>query len=327
MKRSHRLVQLSLAAALLLFASAVAVRHWWGDRLLEEARSEQRRGNIDDAAELYRRASRWGREEAAVMVARIALPRRQWDDLRRYAGKAAAISPLQGYPHLLLGYGREAEVESWGPEEVEYVLDEFRRAVALEPRDGSFWRSYADMALKLYGREVLTWDDPVGEDKYRREVIEAYGRTLAADPRGRRALVAFLVGAVPDASFLMEVTAGSDADLLTELAFQFLKNGRWDRAAEAYWERASGSSSRRSYYLAAAGAYRRMKLHSEAAGVLRAWLQEYPDDADALYLLGGIMKSLGEVEGARRHFERALSLNPGNSTYRKALEAASSPSR
>jgi tetratricopeptide (TPR) repeat protein len=246
--------------------------------------------------------------------------RRQWEDLRRYARKAAAINPLQGYVHILLGYAREAEVESWGPEEVEYVLDECRRAVALEPRDGSLWRSYADMTLKLYGREVLTWDDPVQEEKYRREAVEAYRGTLATDPRGSRALIAFLTGAVPDPLFLMEVTAGSEPPVLTELVFQFLKKGRWERAAEAYWETASGSSSRRSYYLAAAEGHRRMKLHSKAAGVLRDWVDGFPDDADALYHLGRILERLGDGEGARRQFGRALSLSPGNSTYREALE-------
>lgn len=282
MERARRVLTATLVALLVVTLSGAALRSWWGDRLMGRARSEQKRGNILGAEVLYRRALACGKEEAAVTLARMSFFGGEWEDLRRYARQAISLNPLQGYPHILLGHARAAESGFRSPAGVDAVLKESRRAVLLEPTNTGLWRLYADLALRLYVDEALTWKDGDLAARYRREVVRAYRRALLLDPESARDTISFLVDGAPDVPLLMEITAGQKAHVLEELVRILLGKGRWEEASDSYWEASSRSSSPRAYRLAAADALRRSGRSGEASVVLQEHLLSSPRDAEAL---------------------------------------------
>jgi hypothetical protein len=58
----------------------------------------------------------------------------------------------------------------------------------------------------------------------------------------------------------------------------------------------------------------------EAAAINRAIISIFPSDVDAYNRLGKALMEMGECEDARRAYEKALELDPGNSIARRNLE-------
>jgi tetratricopeptide (TPR) repeat protein len=318
MDRLKRAAAATLAVALLLFISTVAVRNWWGERLLSRAQSEQKSGNINGASELYRQAAEYGRDEAAVALARLAFYRRRWDDVRRHAGWAIELNPLRGYPHVLLAYARAAEKDIRRVEGMEQVMDECRRAVALEPGNAGLWKSCADLALRL----SLA---PSGEEggvllrEYRRETAEAYRQAIRHDRRQAEEVAAALAQSHPDGTFVLEVVGDGDLQVLRAAVVSFIEEGRWGEVADAYWERAGLSPSPGLYYRAAAESLQRLRRQEEAFAVMDRYLALAPEDAEAHYLAAeaGFARGKEAWEETRRLYLRALALDPDNGGYRR----------
>jgi hypothetical protein len=392
MKGFKRVFGAAAAAGLLVFSSTVAVRNWRGERFLEEARTEQGRGNINGARRLYEKALRGGREEAAVALAKMAFYRRDWDWVRRYATEAVRINPMQSYVHMILAYTRAAEEEVRGKEGVEDVFRECRRAVALDPTDGGLWKSYADLSLRVYVGEVRNWDDEGERKLYRDETVHAFRQALRYDPGKAGEILRAPAEAHPDEEFLPAIVRDLDASSLTAAAALLLESGRWKSDEGTWWYEASKSASPREYYLAAAEALRRRKRHGDAFDVLSRYLAANPDDAEIMYraaeeasalgretwdaanglylgalqrepesvayrrgygmrlssfgepeealrqlsivaaadprdapvhfTMGRMAEKMHDIEGARRHYRRAVSLRPRSRSYRAALEKA-----
>jgi tetratricopeptide (TPR) repeat protein len=304
MDRLKRAAVATLAVALLLFISTVAVRNWWGERLLSRARSEQKRGNINGASVFYRQAERYGRDEAAVALARLAFYRREWDDVRRHAGRAIDLNPLRGYPHVLLAYARAVETE-------------VRRAVALEPGNAALWKSCADLALRL--SLAANREEGTLLEEYRGETAQAYRQAIRHDSRQAGGIVAALARSHPDGTFVLDVVADGELPVLMAAVGSLLDEGRWSEVAGAYWERAAISSSPGLYYRAAAESLRRLRRHEEAYAVMSRYLALAPDDAEAHYRAAetGFARGKEAWEETRGLYLRALALDPDSGDYRR----------
>lgn len=319
MNRAHRILPAALTVLLVIILSGAALRSWWGEHLMSRALSEQKRGNILGAEVLYQRALKCGKEEAAVTLARMAFFGREWEDLRRYARQAVALNPLRGYVHILLGHARAAEKGFRSPAGVDAVLKESRRAVLVEPTNADLWRLYADLALRLYVGEVLTWEDGDLTGRYRGEVVRAYRQAIRFDPERTRDTLSFLVDSVPDTPLLMEITAGQEAQVLEDLVGILLGKGRWEEARDSYWDTSSRSSSLRAFRLAAAEALRRSGRSGEASAVLQEYLLSSPHDAEALFRAAevGVGQGGKTSEETERLFRRALELEPENWAWQR----------
>ena len=318
MDRLKRGMAATLAAALLVFISTVAVRNWWGERLLSQAQSEQKRGNINGASELYLQAAKYGRDEAAVSLARLAFYRRRWDDVRRHAGRAIELNPLRGYPHVLLAYARAAERDVRRAEGMESVMDECRRAVVLEPSNAGLWKSCADLELRL----SLAADREEGGSllkEYRRETAEGYRQAIRHDSRQAVGIAASLARTHPDGTFVLDVVGDGELPVLRAAVGALLEKGKWEEVADVYWERAALSSSPVLYYRAAAESLQRLRRQEEAFAVMSRYLVLTPDDAEAHYRAAEISFARGKEawEETRRLYLRALALDPGNGDYRR----------
>lgn len=318
MDRLKRGLAATVAVALLLFISTVAVRNWWGERLLSRARSEQKRGNINGASELYLQAERYGRDEAAVALARLAFYRREWDDVRRHAGRAIDLNPLRGYPHVLLASARAAEKEVLRVEGMEQVMDECRRAVALEPGNAGLWKSCADLALRL---SLAAAEEEGGTllREYREETAAAYRQAIRYDNRQAGGIVAALARSHPDGTFVLDVVADGELPTLRAAVGSLLEEGRWGEVAGSYWEKAAISSSPGLYYRAAAESLRRLRRHEEAYVVMSRYLALAPDDAEAHYRAAetGFARGKEAWEETRGLYLRALALDPDSVVYRR----------
>jgi len=322
MDRLKRGLAATLAAALLVFISTVALRNWWGERLLSRAQSEQRRGNINGASEIYLQAAKYGRDEAAVALARLAFYRLRWDDVRRHARRAIELNPLRGYPHVLLAYARAAEKDVRRAEGMESVMDECRRAVALEPGDAGLWKSCADLELRLSlaanreeggaeGRSLLK--------EYRGETVEGYRQAIRHDGRQAAKIAAALARTHPDATFVLDVVGDGELPVLKAAVGSLLEEGKWDEVAGVYWERAALASSPGLYYRAAAESLQKIRRREEAFAVMSRYLVLAPDDAEAHYRAAEIGFARGKEawEDTRRLYLRALALDPDNGDYRR----------
>lgn len=318
MGRLKRAVVATLAVAFLLFISTVAVRNWWGERLLSRAQSEQKRGNINGASELYLQAAKYGRDEAAVALARLAFYRRRWDDVRRHAGRAIELNPLRGYPHVLLAYARAAEKEVRRAEGMEQVMGECRRAGALEPSNAGLWKSCADLALRL----SLAANREEGGSllkEYRGETVEGYRQAIRHDIRQAVGIAAALARAHPDGTFVLDVVGDGELPALRAAVGSLLEEGKWGEVEGAYWEKAALSSTPGLYYRAAAESLQRLRRQEEAFAVMSRYLALAPDDAEAHYRAAetGFARGKEAWEETRRLYLRALSLDPGNSATRR----------
>ncbi len=315
----RRFVYALLASAFLLFISAVSVRNWWGERLLTRARVEQKRGNVNGAGDLYRRALGCGKDEAAVELARMAFYRRQWDVAEAFARQAISMNPLQGYVHVLLAYtgaARGTERDSAG---VDLVIEECRRALSLEPAKGDLWRSCGDLMLRLYAAEVVNGGDEELLSRYRREVVKAYRQAIRRDRAGARKLVAFLAEASPDVGILLEVAEGEDLPVLTEAVSRLLEAERWEESKDTYWKAAAHSPAPGTYRVAAAGALVRARRGEEAYTILREYLALSPDDAEAVFRAAEIGAGRGKEtwEEAKSLYLEAIGLRPENHEWRR----------
>jgi tetratricopeptide (TPR) repeat protein len=318
MDRLKRGLAALAAAVLLIFISTVAVRNWWGERLLTRAQSEQKRGNINGASELYLQAEGYGRDEAAVALARLAYYRRRWEDVRLHARRAIELNPLRGYPHVLLAYARAAERSALQVEGMEQVMDECRRAVALEPSSAGLWKSCADLALRLSlaaGRE----DGGLLLEEYRGEMAEDYRQAIRHDSRQAVVIAAALARSHPDGTFVLDVIGDEDLQPLAAAVGALFEEGKWGEVAGDYWERASHSSSPGPYYHAAAQSLQRLRRHEEAFAVRSRYLALVPDDAEAHYRAAETGSALGKEawKETRRLYLRALELDPDNGDYRR----------
>ncbi len=65
---------------------------------------------------------------------------------------------------------------------------------------------------------------------------------------------------------------------------------------------------------------RNRKQFSAAIELLRKHVSEHPGDAHAQFLLGETLYWIGDWNGAKRHFTRALHLNPGQAEARRQLD-------
>lgn len=319
MKDFQKIFSAVAAAGLLVFSSTVAVRDWRGGRFLEEARTEQARGNINGARGLYEKALRRGRDEAAVALAKMAFYRRDWDEVRRYASEAVRINPMQGYVHMVLAYTAAAEEEVRGREGVEDVLGECRRAVALDPTDGGLWRSYADLALRVYVGEVRNWADEDGRELYRDETIHAFRQALRHDPGKPGEILRAPAEAHPDEEFLPAIVRDLGAPALTAAVVHLLESGRWENDEATWWQEASRSASPGEYHLAAAAALRRRKRHGDAFEVLTRYLSSNPEDAEIMYRAAEEAAALGNEMWATANdlYLGALRRDPESVAYRR----------
>ena len=179
---------LAVCGALMLlgFSSVTAVRNWLSDRVLKEARKEQKRGNINGARDLYGEALAHGRVEGAVALAQMALYRRDWPGVENYAAKAMAANPTDAYPHLLLAHAAAASGKPEGAEGAEFILEECRKAASLEPLSGTYWKSCADLTLGVYMREAVHWAEEEEKERYREGTLAGYKRALQSAPEDDR---------------------------------------------------------------------------------------------------------------------------------------------
>lgn len=299
----------------------VALRNWWGEHLVSRAVEEQRGGNINGASKLYEKALRLGKDDAAVALAKMAYYRRDWEEVRHYASRAISINPLRGYVHILLAYTRASEREVSGTGDVEYVMDECRRAVALDPTNAGLWRACADLSLRLYLEGVRKWGSEETWKKYRDETVQAYRMAMRHDPGEARSVVYYLIDSHPGPGFLLEATMGKDEALLREMVQGLLDKGHWEETREAYWKEAARSSSAKDYYRAAAEALRRAGRYGEAFETLKGYLLLDPDDAVVSFRAAEVGASRGSKSGlwkeAGNMYLNSVRLEPANSNYRR----------
>jgi tetratricopeptide (TPR) repeat protein len=244
---------------------------------------------------------------------------RDWDEVRWYASEALRINPVQSYVHLILAYTRAAEEEVLGREGVEDVFRECRRAVALDPTDGGLWKSYGDLALRIYAGEVRGWADEKDRNLYRDETIHAYRQALRYDSGRPGEILRAPAEVHPDREFLPAVVRDLDVSVLTAAVALLLESGGWESDEDTWWSEASRSASPGEYHLAAAEALRRGKRHGEAYEVLARHLSSSPEDAEVMYRAAEEASALGQEtwETANDLYLGALQREPESVVYRR----------
>jgi tetratricopeptide (TPR) repeat protein len=294
---------------LLGFSSVVAVRNWMGERALTEARKEQKRGNINGARDLYGEALSRGRTEGAVALAKMALYRRDWNGVETHAAQAMAADPSDGYPHILLAHAAAVSGNPEGAEGAELVLGECRKAAVLEPLNGKYWKSCADLTLRLTAAEA----------RYRAEAVAAYRQALRFSPGGESEVLRFPAQVYPDVSFLAETVMEADVAGMTAAAGLLLELGRWEESRAAWWRVAEESAVPGAFSLAAARALARRGRHEEGLKAYEMAVASLPDDDRAWFGMGRSAEKTGDMAKAEASYRRAVQLKEGNVRYRKAL--------
>ncbi len=209
MKGVRRVLGAAAATFFLITICVVAVRNWVGEGLLSQARSAQRRGDVNGATDLYQRALDLGREDAAVDLARLAFGKRDWKGVRDFVSRAAAINPVRGYLRILEADALAAETDQWDETRVEVILEECRRAVKLDPTNPNIWKSYGDIALGIYSGVLERRPADPNTIRYRGEMVQAYHQAIRFDSRLGQTIINQAAAVYPDARLLLRIS-GSD---------------------------------------------------------------------------------------------------------------------
>ncbi len=128
------------------------------------------------------------------------------------------------------------------------------------------------------------------------EAAEVYSEILAVDPE--------------------------DAEVRRERALSLAESGRLDEAIgelESAFEASADRQARDLLGLALATLQQRNGRSTEVEAVLRRLVEESPELPDAQFNLALVLGRRGELEGARRHLERALELDPKDAQAYLAL--------
>jgi len=308
--RGSRAVLATCGALLLLgFSSVTAVRNWKGEQLLEEARKEQKRGNINGARRLYGEALARGRTEAALPLAKMALYRRDWEGVELHAAAAITANPSDAYPHVLLAHAAAASGEPEGAEGAERILAECRKASSLEPLNGNNWKSCADLTLRLAS----------SDDRYRTEAVHAYRQALRYSAGGGSDILRYPARFSPDASFLAETVLEADAAEITTAAALLVELGKWEESRAAWWRVAGEAQVTGPFSLAAGRGLARHGRHKEALRAYEMAVESLPDDGSAWFHMGRSAEKTGQMMEAEASYRRASQLEEGNQRYREAL--------
>lgn len=306
MRRSTSVLATCGALLLLGFSSVTAVRNWKGEQLLEEARKEQKRGNINGARRLYGEALDRGRTEAALALAKMALYRRDWSDVETHAAAAIAAYPSDAYPHILLAHAAAA---SGMPGGAERILEECRKAAFLEPLNGNNWKSCADLTLRL----------TASHDRYRTEAVHAYRQALRYSPGGEIDILRYPARFTPDPSFLAEAVVEADVAQMTAAVGLLVELGEWEESRAAWWQVAGEAHAIGPFSLAAGRGLAKHGKHEEALRAYETAVEYLPDDDSAWFDMGRSAEKTGRLTLAEVSYRRALQLDESNQRYRKAL--------
>jgi tetratricopeptide (TPR) repeat protein len=294
---------------LLGFSSVTAVRNWMGERALADARKEQKRGNINGAREGYAQALSLGKDEGALALARMALLRRDLESVETYAEQAMVIDPTNGYVHLLLAHAAAVGEDAVDESAAERILVECGKAVWLEPTNGYFWKTCADLNLRF----------SAGSERHRGEALHGYRKALRFSTSSALDILRAPAEIFPDPEFLPETVVAGDMAAMTAAAALLLETGRWEESRAA-WRRMEGkSSSPEGFSVAAGRALAAKGRHGEALEEYERALERAPDDDRAWFGMGRSAEKSGDRTRAAESYRRAVQLQGDSVRYRKAL--------
>jgi tetratricopeptide (TPR) repeat protein len=268
------------AAALLaaVFATAVSVRSWLGERSFAQGTSAQRRGDFSAADASYRAASGHGNADAAVARARLALLRRDWAGAADALREALALAPTRGLPHLLQATLELDRPGPWDGAREERILAGCRSAVALEPVRGTTWSGSAGALLRMALLRRALWD-PARTRTVIAEAADGFAEALALDPGTARQLFVRILDEGGDPVLLLEVASRrSAAASFTALVELLLDRSRWAGAEPGLWAAAESRGVLPAYAAAVSGVLARRALVREALAAARRGLLAAPGD-------------------------------------------------
>lgn len=309
-----------LGLALGVMASIVAGRHWLGERALAAGRARQAQGDILGGSERYRAALAYGSGAAAAELARIALWRHDGEAAASFIRQASQINPTRGYLRILEASLIASRPGSWDQSRAERLLEAARAAVAISPGDPKLWDAYGDFVLGLYLHEAETLGRTRAEI-HLGEAVQTYQEALRRDPTAAPRLFGEILDRTGDPEILVRVAAGTGEPALLSVAVGLLADRKlWAESAAAYWTAAEAMGVWRLFGHAAAKVHLGRGGLREAEEALRRLLEREPRDADACYMLGETLRRANRAEESRAYFRRAADLEPGNATFRRALE-------
>jgi len=308
--RGKKGVLIACGVLLLLgFSSVTAVRNWMGERALADAQKEQKRGNINGARERYAQALSLGKAEGALSLARMALLRRDLESVETYAEQAMAIDPTNGYVHLLLAHAAAIGEDAVDESAAERILVECGKAVWLEPTNGYFWKTCADLNLRF----------SAGSERHRGEALHGYRQALRFSTSGALEILRAPAEIFPDPEFLPATVAEGDVADMTAAAALLLETGRWEESRAAWRRMEEKSSSPEGVSIAAGRALAGQKRHGEALEEYERALERSPDDDRAWFSMGRSAEKTGDRSRAEESYRRAVQLQRENVQYKKAL--------
>ncbi|MBM3881038.1 MAG: hypothetical protein FJ387_15175 [Verrucomicrobia bacterium] len=153
--------------------------------------------------------------------------------------------------------------------------------------------------------------------KVRRQELDRALALSPADPQVR-SCEAELEKEIDDLAQLAQQAEGGPRTFRLRLAAKLYLAMRWEEAARIYEPLlGQGPPAPAEVYAHLA----EMRYHVGEAEAAEQWLRQglahWPNSAQAHDLLAGILLNRGDVEGARRHIELAVELQPGDPLYRQ----------
>ena len=274
--------------------------------------------------------------------------------------RAISLNPCVNYYHLDLAWllksklrvgGRRTEVrgrkseggsqraEGGKRDNVSNIIKEFRRATALAPNRTYNHKIFADWLVEhiLY----LENDNETG-DQYKKniggffdEAVREYKKAISLRPSLFNEALKSLTMISCDYNKLKKILPPDNSGM-KKLVFFLLKKGCWDKNEKKFIQDMESqiaqydftikpSETIYPFYNTLASLYKKKGDSDKAIDTLQDYLKIDPAHAGTHFTLANLSLSSGKPESSKRHFKRAIELDPKSTSYlRKYVSILSS---
>jgi tetratricopeptide (TPR) repeat protein len=310
------------AGFLLIAASLVVVRDWRGEYLLQRGKAlleaQDSRGES-----LLVKSLAHGNAGAALELAIISFERQEWDRVHLFADEALNINPYLPYAYVLKAYAMAEEKMPSTSGDAERIVTLCGTAVGMEPAGGAWWRSCAELSLRVCLH--LHPEGPLTDEarEMRSRSLDFYRKALALGGRESGDIVRSAAALGPDALFLVEGLREAPYPAVRETVTALLEGDVWWAVRVPFWEMAGAAEEPRDFYRGAVDALREGKRYQEVLSALEHYDMREREDAPLAWAAALSAEALGMKSDAwttaEKHFRTAARLDKEKRYFRRRL--------